>query len=246
MGIKNIPNIKPNDDLGQIILDFAEKQGTPVKNADIIVIAQKIVSKAEGAIISLDKVNPSILAKIISKRIGKRSELIEIILRESKSIIRIRDGHIITETKHGWICANSGIDLSNVSGGDSITLLPKSADTSAYNIRKKIEDLTGKKVVVIVSDTFGRPFRKGHIDVAIGISGMSPLFDRRGEKDLYGYVLKIKRTAIADELASAAELVIGNGNEGMPVAIIRGYNFKRNVRSKATDLILPKERNLFI
>ncbi|MDQ1280712.1 MAG: coenzyme F420-0:L-glutamate ligase / coenzyme F420:gamma-L-glutamate ligase [Thermoproteota archaeon] len=246
IGIKRIPMIKVDDDLGNIIKESAEKQSTPVSDGDIIVVTQKIVSKAEGRIIRLKDVQPSTFAKSVSKITGKEPELIELILGESRSIVRLIGPHLITETKHGWVCANAGIDKSNVSGGDSVTLLPVNPDHSADRIRKRIESLTGKKVAVIVTDTFGRPLREGHVDVAIGVSGIDPILDMRGEKDIFGFVLKVKETAIADELASAAELVIGNAKEQIPVAIIRGYKYPFSDTARARKLIRPKAKDLFI
>jgi len=245
VGIRGIPLIKPGDDLGAIILDAAEKQGISPIDGDVIVVTQKIVSKAEGRIFQLKNIKPSPLAKRISKRTHKRPELVELIFREAKSIVRLYGGHIITETRHGWVCANSGVDISNVSGGDSATLLPIDSDSSAKRIRKRIEELSDKKVAVIISDTFGRPFRIGHTDIAIGSSGINPVLDMRGRKDLYGYTLRVKQTAILDELASAAELVIGNAAEKIPVAIIRGYKYPISESRHATHLVMSRERNLF-
>jgi coenzyme F420-0:L-glutamate ligase/coenzyme F420-1:gamma-L-glutamate ligase len=158
----------------------------------------------------------------------------------------MRDGKLITETKQGLICANSGIDRSNIHGEGNVALLPESADQSAQKIRKRINEITKKDVAVIISDTHGRPLRRGEINIAIGVAGFEPLRDRRGEKDLFGYILKVKRTAIADELSSAAELVIGQANEGIPVAIIRGYSYPKSEDAKATELIRPHEEDLFV
>lgn len=194
----------------------------------------------------LKDVIPSLLSKRVSKAVMKEPELVELILRESKSIVRMYDRHLITETRHGWVCANSGIDKSNVSGGDFVTLLPVNSDLSASKIKTRIKDLTGKRVAVIVSDTFGRPLREGNIDVAIGVSGIDPILDMRGAKDAFDYILTAKQTAIADELASAAELVIGNAGEGIPVAIIRGYKYPISESARAAKLIRPKKKNLFI
>lgn len=246
IGIQGIPLIEPDDDLGKIICDAAEKQGTSLLDGDVVVVTQKIVSKAENRVFKLENIKASPFAKRIAKRTRKEAELVELILREAKSIIRMHGGHIITETRHGWICANSGVDVSNVSGGDSAALLPLKPDLSAERIRKRIEELTGKKVAVIISDTFGRPFRIGHVDVAIGSSGINPILDARGTKDLFGYVLRVKQTAIIDELASAAELVIGNAVEKIPVAIIRGYKYPVSESLRATRLVMPKERSLFL
>jgi len=240
-----IPLVKKGDDLGKTISDAAHKQGTPIQDGDIIVVTQKIVSKAENRVYKLENVKPSPIAKRIAKNTHKSSQLIELILQEAKSIVRMRGGHIITETRHGWVCANSGVDVSNVSGGDAAALLPIDPDKSADNMRKRIKELTGKKVAIIISDTFGRPFRIGNTDLAIGSSGINPILDARGTKDLFGYTLRVKQTAIIDELASAAELVIGNAVEKIPAAIIRGYKYPASETLPATLLVMPKERSLF-
>jgi coenzyme F420-0:L-glutamate ligase/coenzyme F420-1:gamma-L-glutamate ligase len=156
------------------------------------------------------------------------------------------NGNLITETKHGFVCANAGVDRSNVQGERNVALLPKDPDRSAETIRQEIKKLTGRRVAVIVSDTHGRPLRMGETNVAIGVAGMKPIRDRRGEKDLFGYVLRIKQTAIVDELSSAAELVIGQANEGIPAAVIRGYNYPKAEGAKAAELVRPREKDLFI
>lgn len=246
IGIRGIPIIKVGDNIAQLICAFAEKQGTPVENGDIIVITHVIVSRAEGRIIDLDKVTPSEFARTIAEVHGKDPALIETVLRESKSIRRMGDGKLITETKQGFVCANSGIDKSNVVGETIVALLPEDSDNSAAKIRQEIRRLTDSDVAVIISDTHGRPLREGEINIAIGVAGIKPIRDRRGEKDLFGYVLKVKRTAVADELASTAELVIGQAQEAIPVAIIRGYNYQKSEDAKATDLIRSKEKDLFL
>ncbi|MCJ7632779.1 coenzyme F420-0:L-glutamate ligase [Candidatus Bathyarchaeota archaeon] len=245
MGISGIKEIRKADDLGEIIFDAAESQGTSIIDKDIIVISQKIVSKSEGRICKLSKIKPSLFALRLGKRIDKDPAFVELVLRESRTIVRMSNHLIITKTRHGWLCANSGVDISNVSGGDSATLLPVNPDQSAKRIRKRIEDLSGKKIAVIISDTFGRPFRIGHTDIAIGCSGISPISDLRGTVDAYGYVMRVKQTAIIDELASAAELVIGNSSEGVPAAIIRGVTYTANEKAKARTLIMKEENNLF-
>lgn len=246
IGVKGIPIIKPKDDLGKIIYEAVEKQGISFLDGDIIVVTQKIVSKAEGRVFHLKSIRPSHLAKKIASRSRKEPELVELILRDAESIVRLYGGHIITETRQGWICANSGVDVSNISGGDSAALLPINPDRSAQQIRKRIKELSGRRLAVIISDTFGRPFRIGHIDVAIGSSGISPILDLRKKKDLFGYILRIKQTAIIDELASTAELVIGNADEKIPVAIIRGYIYPTSESLTATHLVMSKERSLFL
>jgi coenzyme F420-0:L-glutamate ligase/coenzyme F420-1:gamma-L-glutamate ligase len=245
IGIKGLPIIKTGDNLAELICNAAKRQGTPIQNSDIIVVTHVIVSRAEGNIINLDMVTPSTFAKTIAAQYGKDPALVETVLRESKSMVRMDRGILITESKHGIVCANSGIDKSNVPGDRMVALLPDKPDDSAEKIRKEIRKLTGCDVAVIISDTNGRPLREGEINVAIGVAGIKPIKDRRGEKDLFGYVLRIKQTAIADELTSAAELVIGQADEGIPVAIIRGYNYPKSDGAKATELIMPKDRDLF-
>ena len=245
IAIENLPLIKKGDDLAKLICNATKRQGTPIEEKDIIVITHVVVSKAEGNIVNLDKIAPSKKAKEIAQQTNKDPALVEVILRETKEIVRLGQNSIITETKSGVICANAGVDRSNVSGDRNVVPLPKNPNVSAQNIRQEIKRLTGAIVAVIVSDTHGRPLRMGEINVAVGVAGIKPIRDRRGEKDLFGYVLRIKQTAIADELSSAAELVIGQANEGIPVAIIRGYNYQTAEDVSATDLTRPKEKDLF-
>ena len=245
IAVEGLPLIRKGDNLAQLICSAAEKQHTPIQNGDILVATHVAVSKAEGNVVNLDKVVPSKKAKEIAKKTGKDPALVEVVLRESKDIVRMRDSVLITESRHGFICANSGVDRSNVEGERNVAPLPRDPDLSAKKIRQEMKKLTGCDVAVIVSDTHGRPFRMGEVNVAVGVSGLKPIRDRRGEKDLFGYVLRIKQTAIADELASAAELVIGQANEGIPVAIIRGYNYPKSDTAKATELIRSREKNLF-
>jgi coenzyme F420-0:L-glutamate ligase/coenzyme F420-1:gamma-L-glutamate ligase len=244
--VMGLPIVKQGDDLAKLICQAAGKQEIPIQNGDVIVVTHVVVSRSEGNVVNLNSVHPSRFAESVAKRVNKDPQLVEVILQESKGIIRMRDGKLITETKQGLICANSGIDRSNVYGADNVALLPKNADQSAQRIRQRIKELTGKDVAVIVSDTHGRPLRQGEINIALGVAGFEPLRDRRGEKDLFGYRLKVKRTAIADELSSAAELVIGQANEGIPVAIIRGYSYPRSEEAKATELIRPREKDMFV
>lgn len=245
IAVEGLPIIKTGDNLAKLICGEAERQGTPIRNGDILVLTHVIVSRAEGSVVNLDEIVPSEFAKTIARQYDKDPALVEVVLRESKSVSRMSDGILITESKHGFICANSGVDKSNVPGERTVALLPEDPDVSAENVRQGIKRLTGADVAVIVSDTHGRPLRHGEINIAIGVAGMKPVRDRRGEKDLFGYVLRIKQTAIADELASAAELVIGQANEGIPVAIIRGYNYPKAEGAKATELVRPKEKDLY-
>jgi len=245
IAIEGIPLIKHEDNLAELICRAAKKQRTPIRDGDVIDVTHVAVSKAEGNIVNLDKVTPSKKAEEVARKTGKDPALVEVVLRESRDIVRTRQGVLITENKQGFVCANSGVDRSNVQGDRNVAPLPRNADQSAKRIRQGIKKLTGRDVAVIVSDTHGRPFRMGEVNVAIGVSGLKPIRDRRGEKDLYGYVLRIKQTAIADELASAAELVIGQANEGIPAAIIRGYNYPRSNVAKAIELVRSRENNLF-
>ena len=245
IAVKNLPLITKGDNLAELICNAAEKQNTPIQERDVIVITHVAVSKAEGNVVNLDEISPSERAKEIARQTDKEPNLVEVILRETRQIVRIGPNSIITETKHGIVCANAGVDRSNIEGERNVVLLPKDADASAQKIRQEIKSLTSCDVAVIVSDTHGRPFRMGEINVAIGVAGIKPIRDRRGEKDLFGYVLRIKQTAIADELASAAELVIGQADEGIPVAIIRGYKYQATENASVTELTRPREKDLF-
>lgn len=245
IAVEGLPLIGKGDNLAQLVCSAAEKQHTPIQNGDVLVATHVAVSKAEGNVVNLDKVVPSKKANEIARKTGKDPALVEVVLRESKDIVRMRDSVLITESRQGFICANSGVDRSNVEGERNVAPLPRDPDLSARKIRREMKKLTGCDVAVIVSDTHGRPFRMGEVNVAVGVSGLKPIRDRRGEKDLFGYVLRIKQTAIADELASAAELVIGQANEGIPVAIIRGYNYPKSDTAKATELIRSREKDLF-
>jgi coenzyme F420-0:L-glutamate ligase/coenzyme F420-1:gamma-L-glutamate ligase len=242
-GLSKIPLVKRGDNIGDHIVQAAKEQGVKIQDHDVVVIAQKIVSKAEGNLVDLKSITPSPLAETISKVSGKDPRHVEAILKETKSIVRMKEAHLIVETRHGFVCANAGVDKSNVENEDSITLLPVDPDKSAREIRKKIMELTGADVGVIISDTFGRAWRIGQVNVAIGVDGLQPVADLRGSKDLFGYVLNVTQMAIADELASAAELVMKK-SDGVPVAIVRGFNYPRGSGS-ARDLIRPREEDLF-
>ena len=229
--------IELDDDISELIITSEE-----IHNGDILVVAQKIISKQEGRIVELSSVVPSLLAKGISSEYEKNPRIIELILNESKQIIRMERGILIVETKNGFICANAGVDESNVKNGFA-TLLPLNSDESAENIRKEILKKINKTVSVIIADTFGRPFRMGQTNCTIGISGMNPILDYAGTKDSFEKTLRITAIAIADELCSAAELVMKKATN-CPVAVIRGYDFK-NEHSSIRDLIRPQSEDLF-
>jgi coenzyme F420-0:L-glutamate ligase/coenzyme F420-1:gamma-L-glutamate ligase len=243
--VTKLPLITEGDDLAKLICNAAEKQNTPIQEKDVVVITHVAVSKAEGTVVNLDAVSPSQQAREIAGKVEKDPAMVEVILRETKEFVRMGHNSLITETHSGIVCANAGVDKSNIKGERNVVLLPKNPDASAQKIRQEIRKLTGCNVAVIISDTHGRPLRMGEINVAIGVAGIKPIRDRRGEKDLFGYVLKIKQTAIADELSSAAELVIGQANEGIPAAIIRGYSYQTAEDASAKTLTRPKEADLF-
>ncbi len=243
--VENLPLIAKGDGLAELIANAADKQGTPLMDQDIVVVTHKIVSKAEGQTLTLDGVKPSEQAMELAKKTRKEPAFVEAVLRETKEIVRIGPNSIIAENRNGVVCANAGIDKSNVEGERNVVLLPRNPDESAQKIRNDLKKLTNREVAVLISDTNGRPLRMGEINVVIGVAGIKPTRDRRGEEDLFGYVLRVKQTAVADELASAAELVIGQANEGIPVAIIRGYNYQVTESATAKDLARPKEADFF-
>ena len=229
--------ITVDDDLSHLILN-----STDIHDGDIIVIAQKIISKCEGRVVELSTVIPSLLAEGISSQYKKDPHIIELILSESKRIIRMKNGLIIVETNHGFICANAGIDESNVVNGFA-TLLPLNSDKSAKIIQTQIFNETGKKVAIIISDTFGRPFRMGQTNCAIGISGLNPILDYSGTLDSFNRILRVTAIAIADELSAAAELVMGKTKK-CPVSIIRDYSYNF-ADGSFDDLIRPENEDLF-
>ena len=226
-----------DDDLSKLIIN-----STDIHDDDIIIIAQKIISKHEGRVVELSRVKPSLLAEGISSQYKKNPRIVELILSESKRIIRMKNGLIIVETNHGFICANAGIDESNVVNGFA-TLLPLNSDKSAKLIRTKILNETGKNVSIIISDTFGRPFRMGQTNCAIGISGMNPILDYSGTLDSFNRTMRVTAIAIADELSAAAELVMEKTKK-CPVSIIRDYSYDFKDGS-INDLIRPENQDLF-
>ena len=229
--------IEPSDDISELILLSSD-----LRDGDILVVAQKIISKQEGRIVDLSTVKPSLLSEGIGSQYRKDSRIIELILSETKRIVRMKNGIIIVETNNGVICANAGVDESNVKEGYA-TLLPINSDISAQTIRNKILKQTNKNVAVIISDTFGRPFRMGQTNCAIGISGLNPILNYAGTSDSFGKILRITEIAVADELSSAAELVMKKALK-CPVAIIRDYSFK--IEDHVIDeLIRPENEDLF-
>jgi coenzyme F420-0:L-glutamate ligase/coenzyme F420-1:gamma-L-glutamate ligase len=235
-------DVHANSNLASLILSSIERTNYHLKNNDVLVVAHKIVSKAEGRVIDLVTIRPSKHAISIAKKHRKDPRIVELILRESRRIVKMERAIMITETKHGFVCANAGIDKSNVSG-DRVVLLPINPDRSAVKIKRAVKRQTGKNIAVIISDTFGRPFRQGQVNVAIGIAGLNPLKDYRGTKDMFGKQLKVTEIAIADEIASAAELVMGK-TDSVPVVIITDFKYD-NKHGSAKTLIRKRKYDLF-
>ena len=247
VGLADIPEVKEGDDVAGLILEAAAAQGTPIQGGDILVVTQKIVSKAEGRVVRLRDVQPSTFAAQLSEGHNRDPRHTEIILRESVRIVRMERGNIISETRHGFNCANAGVDASNVPGDDSVALLPMDPDASAEAVRCGVRAGLGVDVAVIISDTFGRPWREGAVNVAIGVAGMDAMADYVGKEDSHGQVMRTTVIAVADELAAAAELVTGKV-DGVPVAVIKGYRYEapnptRDAGAKA--LVRPAERDMF-
>jgi len=254
IGLKGIPLIQPGDDISQIILEALKSNKLNLEDGDILIIAQTIISKSNGRIRNLKSIIPSkraieiyeiITPNAKSKGIPIKSpELIQAILEESNEILK-KEHVLITETRHGFVCANAGVDQSNVKGEYNITLLPQNPDNDANEIRKALKKNTKKNVAIIISDSFGRPFRVGAVGVALGISGINAVLDKRGSKDLFGYELQSTNVAQVDNLASAAQLVMGEADEGLPVVIIRGYKFDFQGKTSIKPILREKSSDLF-
>lgn len=242
IALKGLPEVKQGDDLGGFIVDAIRDQGARLEDGDVLVVAQSVISKAEGNVVDLQKVKPSQLAGQIAAQLNKDPREVEVILQQSKEIVRLR--HVlITRTHHGFVCANAGVDHSNVDH-EKVTILPPDPDASAARIRETIKRKLGVEVAVIVSDTQGRAFRRGCIGIAVGVAGMNPLLDLRGRRDLYGKELRATITSPADALAAAAVAVMGEANEGTPVVIVKGATYERAYGS-ARELVRSPERDLF-
>jgi coenzyme F420-0:L-glutamate ligase/coenzyme F420-1:gamma-L-glutamate ligase len=240
MPVQGFPEVRPGDDLEALV---AQAVGETLRPGDVLVVTHKVMSKAEGRLVHLASVEPSALAKEYASRWGKDPRQIEVVFRESRRVVRMDRGVVIAETRHGFVCANAGVDASNVPGGDTVCLLPIDPDRSAARLREALRRRLGVEVPVVVSDSFGRAWRFGITDVAIGVSGMDPLADYRGRSDPHGYPMEASVLAVADELAAAAELVMGK-TDGVPVAIIRGYEYPKG-EGTGEDLLMPPERDMF-
>ena len=247
VALGGIPEVRPGDDLGALIVAALEQTPDvlPLADDDVLVVTQKVVSKAEGAVVDLTTVEPRPEAIEWARRWERDARAIEVVLREARRIVRMERGVLITETPHGFICANGGVDASNVGprSGDLVTLLPRDPDASAQRLRSALRDRFGTDVPVIISDSFGRPWRLGIVDVAIGVSGLAPIDDLRGAPDADGRVMRTTVRAVADELASAAELALGK-TAGRPVALVRHAAFTR-AETTIREALLPAELDLF-
>ncbi|OWT32888.1 coenzyme F420-0:L-glutamate ligase [Methanobrevibacter sp. 87.7] len=246
-GLEGIPIVNKGENIAGLILKALKDQGKTLEDKDIILVAETLVSKAEGNVIKLGDILPSDDAILIAKKSKKDSKLVEAIIQEAREVVAVGPDFVITETNQGFVCANSGIDESNVGDGLA-TPMPENTDLSARKIREELEEVTGKELAVIITDTQGRAFRVGAVGVAIGCSGIDPLWKRQGEEDLYGRKLHSSEVATADELAAAASLVQGQADEGLPVVIIRGFSAFDNLRNTESDihpLLRPKEFDVF-
>ena len=245
--LDNFPLIKPRDNIAKIVAETARKNGLKIEDGDVIVVAQKIFSKTEKRVIRLKDVVPSKKAEEIAKITRKSPKFVELVLRETKKIVKASREILIVEDKRGLICINAGIDKSNVEGRGNFALLPENPDESAEKFRMDIEKLTGKNVAVIICDTYSRPFRRGQVNFAIGVAGIKPFRDYRGKEDLFGYILKVKNVAVVDEIAAAAELLMGQAKEAAPVVIFKGLNNFVELCEKCSvdELRISSEEDLF-
>ncbi len=244
--VTGLPLIQPGDDIAKMIAESLRMAGSPILDGDVLVIGQKAVSKAENRIVNTAGVRPSKKANLIAIRTRRKAAFVQLVLQDSKRIARAGRDALIVTTNQGFTCLNGGVDKSNVEGAETYALLPADPDRSAQGIRKRLKDLTRQTVAVIICDTNSRPFRRGQIEQAIGVAGINPLVDYRGDHDLFGYELKFKNVAVVDELASAAELVMGQGREMIPAAVIRGLKrikYQDNVAS--TALTVTRTEDLF-
>ena len=251
--IEGVPRVRPGDDLGALLGDAIDRAGESIRHGDVVVVAQKIVSKAEGRIVRLADVTPSPRAIELGARVDKDPRAVEVILGEAVEVLRAVSGVLIVETRHGIILANAGADMSNIEHDeedDHLLLLPEDPDASADRLRAALEArVAGMKIGVIVADSVGRAWREGTVGLAIGVSGIPARLDRRGEPDLFGRALHVTEVGIADSIASAASIVMGEGAEGRPAALVRGLSFDDRSEAeragRARDLVRPRERDLF-
>ena len=245
--LEDFPLISSGDDLAKIIAETAEKNGLDFEDGDVIVAAQKIFSKAEGRVVNLRDVAASRRAQRLAKTVRKDPRFVELVLRETKKVLKASCEVLLVEDVRGLVCINAGIDKSNVEGRDEFALLPENPDGSADECRRRIRELTGKEVAVVICDTYSRPLRRGQVNFAIGIAGINPFRDYRGREDLFGQVLKVKNVAVADEIVAAAELLMGQGDEARPVVILRGLDESIVLREKGRieEVFISRKEDLF-
>ena len=239
--------VKSGDEIARLIVQSCESNDLELEQGDVVVVAQKIFSKAEGRVVRLKDVVPSTEAKQLARMTGKSSKFVELVRRETRRVLKATSEVLLVEDKRGLICINAGIDKSNVEGSGNFALLPELPDRSARDCRLKIKSLTGKEVAVVVCDTYSRPFRRGQVNFAIGVSGLGPFRDYRGKKDLFGQILKVKNIAVVDEIAAAAELLMGQGTEARPVVILRGLknSIKKCEDCNVDELRISEDEDLF-
>jgi coenzyme F420-0:L-glutamate ligase/coenzyme F420-1:gamma-L-glutamate ligase len=243
IGVDGLPEIKEGDDLTRLFLEALEEGKLELEDGDAIVFTSKIVAKSEGRVVDLSGVRVSGEAERIAKETEKDPRIVQLVLSEAKAIVRMMKNHVIVETKHGFVCANAGVDESNVEEGKAV-LLPKDPQKSAQQLKKEIEEQSGKAISILISDSFGRAFRDGVTGICIGVSGIPALVDRRGEEDRFGKIARITKEAIADEICAAVNLVMGEFKEGVPIVIVRGLKLER-CESDVQELLFNKEDDLF-
>jgi coenzyme F420-0:L-glutamate ligase/coenzyme F420-1:gamma-L-glutamate ligase len=242
LGLRDVPEVRPGSDIAHLVLEGAATAGITLADGDVLVVTHKVISKAEGRLVDLRDVEPCELALRIEREWGKDARYIEVVLRESVRVVRMARGLIIAETAHGFVCANAGVDASNVAG-DEVCLLPADPDASARALRADLGARTGAEVAVVISDSFGRPWRSGIVNVAIGVAGIAPFADYRGRPDDYGRTMSASIMAVADEIASAAELLSGKVNR-CPFVVVRGYPYERR-EGAAAELVMDPAMDLF-
>jgi coenzyme F420-0:L-glutamate ligase / coenzyme F420-1:gamma-L-glutamate ligase len=248
--VRGLPEIRPGDDLSALILKAVEASGLTLEDGDVLVVAQKAVSKAEGLLVNLSTIEPSPLAVSFAAEYAKDARQVEVVLREARRIVRMERGVLIVETRHGLVCANAGVDASNIEGEEVVSLLPVDPDASAERLLDALKAATGRRLGLVISDTFGRPWREGQTNIAIGVAGMQAVRSYIGQTDPTGYELRVTALCVADELASAAELVMGKVDR-VPVAIVRGFPFELPGSAEgewpagARSIVRPPERDLF-
>lgn len=245
--LEGFPLVTPGSNIARLIVKASQSNGLELQDGDVVVVAQKVISKADKRMFRLRDVAPSERAKQLANLTGKSSRFVELVLRETKKVLKATRDVLLVEDRRGLVCINAGIDKSNVEGKNNFALLPENPDASARKCRQEIQRITGKDVAVVICDTYSRPFRRGQVNFAIGAAGICPFRDYRGKKDLFDQVLKFKNVAVVDEIAAASELLMGQGNEGTPVVVLRGLSDHVELREDCTaeDLKISSREDLF-